>query len=72
MTSNKTTAEIQQILDSYLTREQQINLLTELSRVQGNQSFKDSIRNLLVLVEAKQLSNERYQALGNSGSNGSE
>jgi len=51
MTSNQTNQEVKRILDKHLTKKQQVELFTELSEVKGNKSFKDSIENLLKLIQ---------------------
>jgi hypothetical protein len=52
MTSSKTNKEILSIIEKHLTKEKAINLFTELSTVDGNKSFKDSIKNLLKLLKS--------------------
>jgi hypothetical protein len=50
MTSNRTNEEIKKILDANIDKFTQVKLFKELSSVDGNKSFKDSISNLLKLV----------------------
>lgn len=52
-TSKNTNQEIAKILDKYLSQEKQVQLFTELSKVDGNSSFRMTITSLLSLIKLR-------------------
>lgn len=53
MTSKDTNNSIKNILDKFLTREQQLEMLRELKGIKGNESFKKTIENIYKIIVLK-------------------
>jgi len=50
MINTQTTKDCLKIIESFVSKEQAVEMLQQLATVKGNQSFKDSVRRILDLA----------------------
>lgn len=50
MINTQTTKDCLQIIETFVSKEKAIEMLNQLAKVKGNQSFKDSVRRILDLA----------------------